>query len=95
MAKPRRSGGFLATALPHKDAGVHRWILSAVYPLGPTEAAAMNDGSLVNLDPERFVAVPIITCADCNEPFEVAKVHPCEAEDAWRAIDLDPLGETR
>lgn len=91
MAKPngRRAGGFLAGSLPEKQTGRHRWILSAVYPLAANEAAAVAGGGVFNLDPERFVAVPIVTCADCNKPFLTSRLEPCLADDAWRAIEPD------
>lgn len=92
MAKPRKRGGFLSEILPEKEDGRHRWVLSAVYPLRGGEAAAMSGGAHLNLDPERFVVVPMITCADCNDPFVEAKDEPCRAGDAWRAIE--PVEET-
>lgn len=88
MAKPKgkRAGAVLSSLLPAKHPGTHRWIVSAVYPLSPPQAAAVAGGALLNLDPDKLLVPNLVCCLDCNLPYAEARLTHCEAGDEYTAL---------
>lgn len=69
-------------SLPEKEEGRHRWYLSAVYPLEPSEAAAIAGGAAFVCDDDRFVIVRVVMCCDYYDLFDDVKAIACPADAA-------------
>lgn len=76
----------LSSLLPAKAPGRHRWIVNAVLPLTPEQAAAVTGGAELSVDPEKLIALNPVACVDCNLPYTEGHMQPCSEDDQYADI---------